>query len=109
MIEGLMHREEFVKMSIAIEIGQPLGKEDRVVLTEASVRNIIGKDNKRLQRRCGRQMNGQTHHSVKTHLPFAGQLPRQGYSGVLLIGREIRIDVRCIGLERTHVVLGISS
>ena len=104
-----MCREEFVKMSITIEIGQPLSKEDRVLLTEASVLNITLKGNNRLQHWCGRQMNGQTHHSIKTHLPFAGQLPRQGYSGVLLIGREIRIDVRCIGLERTHVVLGISS
>src|SRR5437588_9864061 len=101
MIEGLMRREEFVKMSIAIEIGQPLGKEDSVVLTEASVRNIIRKGNKRLQRRCGRQMNGQTHHSVKTHLPFAGQLPRQGDSGVLLKGSEIRNVVRCMSFTRS--------
>src|SRR5690242_10886071 len=96
-------------MSIAIKIRQPLSKEDGVVLTVASVRNILRKGNKRLERRRECQTNGQTHHGVKTHVPFTGQLPRKAYGWVVLIGREIRIDIRCIGLERTHVVLGISS
>src|ERR1700756_5374305 len=109
MVKSPMSCQEFIKMRIAIKICQPLGKEDGVVLTEASVRNIIRKGNKRLERWWRRQTSGQTHHSVKTDVPLTGKLPRKGYSRVVLIGSEIRIDIRCIGLERTHVVLGISS